>query len=78
MCGLVLALTQISSPAWAGALWVYESGTPDLGTAAAGRAAMALAPTVLRPILISGTPFRRFRHAVPASAAVAVVPGNFL
>ncbi len=41
-CGLVLALTLISSPAWAGALWVYESGGPDLGTAAAGRAAMAL------------------------------------
>ena len=32
----------MSSPAWAGAIWVYESGAPDLGTAAAGRAAMAL------------------------------------
>jgi long-chain fatty acid transport protein len=40
--GLVLALTLMSSPAWAGAIWVYESGAPDLGTAAAGRAAMAL------------------------------------
>ena len=27
---------------WAGAIWLYESGGPDLGTAAAGRAAMAL------------------------------------
>jgi long-chain fatty acid transport protein len=40
--GLVLALIFISSPAWAAALWVYETGGPDLGTAAAGRAAMAL------------------------------------
>ena len=35
-------LDLLSSPAWAGAIWVYESGGPDLGTAAAGRAAMAL------------------------------------
>ena len=41
-CGLVLAVTLMSSPAWSGGLWVYESGGPDLGTAAAGRAAMAL------------------------------------
>ena len=27
--------------AWAGALWLYEGGTPDLGTAGAGRAALA-------------------------------------
>jgi len=26
---------------WAGGLWLYESGAPDLGTAAAGRAALA-------------------------------------
>jgi long-chain fatty acid transport protein len=41
-CGVILALILMSSPAWAGALWIYESGGPDLGTAAAGRAAMAL------------------------------------
>jgi long-chain fatty acid transport protein len=40
--GLVLALILMSSPVWAGAIWLYESGGPDLGTAAAGRAAMAL------------------------------------
>jgi long-chain fatty acid transport protein len=39
---LVLALVLMSAPAWAGAIWVYENGGPDLGTAAAGRAAMAL------------------------------------
>jgi long-chain fatty acid transport protein len=37
--GIVLLL---SSPAGAGGLWLYEMGTPDLGTASAGRAAMAL------------------------------------
>jgi long-chain fatty acid transport protein len=29
-------------PAWAGAIWLYEMATPDQGTAAAGRAALAL------------------------------------
>jgi long-chain fatty acid transport protein len=38
--GIVLIL--LSSPAGAGGLWLYEMGTPDLGTASAGRAAMAL------------------------------------
>jgi long-chain fatty acid transport protein len=38
--GIVLIL--LASPAWAGGLWLYENGTPDLGTAGAGRAAMAL------------------------------------
>ena len=28
-------------PAWAGGVWLYEGGTPDLGTAGAGRAALA-------------------------------------
>jgi long-chain fatty acid transport protein len=40
--GLVLTLILMSSPVKAGAIWLYESGGPDLGTAAAGRAAMAL------------------------------------
>jgi long-chain fatty acid transport protein len=31
----------LTSPAWGGGVWLYEGGTPDLGTAAAGRAAMA-------------------------------------
>ncbi len=31
-----------AAPAWAGGLWLYEgAGTPDLGTATAGRAALA-------------------------------------
>lgn len=29
------------APAWAGGLWVYETATPDVGTASAGRAALA-------------------------------------
>ena len=40
--GLILAVVCLSAHhAWAGGLWLYEMGTPDLGTAAAGRAAMA-------------------------------------
>jgi len=31
----------MASPAWGGGLWLYEQGTPDLGAAAAGRAALA-------------------------------------
>jgi long-chain fatty acid transport protein len=30
-----------AAPAMAAGLWVYEMGTPDLGTASAGRAALA-------------------------------------
>jgi len=36
-----LSLTSSSSSVWAGGAYLYEFGTPDLGTAAAGRAAMA-------------------------------------
>ncbi len=40
--GLVsLVLSLITTTAYAGGLWLYEGGTPDLGTAAAGRAALA-------------------------------------
>jgi long-chain fatty acid transport protein len=28
--------------AWGGGVWLYEGGTPDLGTAGAGRAALAV------------------------------------
>jgi len=31
----------MSSPVWAGGLWLHEAGTPDLGTASAGRTALA-------------------------------------
>lgn len=31
----------MGAPAWAAGLWLYEMGTPDLGTASAGRVAMA-------------------------------------
>jgi long-chain fatty acid transport protein len=37
---MVLGIT-LTPPAWAGGVWLYEGGTPDLGTAAAGRAALA-------------------------------------
>jgi long-subunit fatty acid transport protein len=42
---LVAALLLVRDPlppAWAGAIWLYEMATPDQGTAAAGRAALAL------------------------------------
>jgi long-chain fatty acid transport protein len=38
---LVLGGLALSSPAAAAGFWVYEMGTPDLGTASAGRAALA-------------------------------------
>ena len=44
VCGATLAAAPIAlsaSPAMAAGLWVNEMGTPDLGTAAAGRAALA-------------------------------------
>ena len=43
-CVLGLALMAallVVSPAWGAGLWLYEMGSPDLGTAAAGRAASA-------------------------------------
>ena len=39
--GLVLCATCFATAAWAGGAYIYEVGTPDLGTAAAGRAALA-------------------------------------
>jgi long-chain fatty acid transport protein len=39
--GLTVGLFFWVLPAWAGGLYLYELGTPDLGTAAAGRAALA-------------------------------------
>ena len=45
-CGLgVVALVSVvawTTPAWPGGIWLYEMATPDQGTAAAGRAALAL------------------------------------
>ncbi|RPJ12826.1 MAG: hypothetical protein EHM37_08395, partial [Deltaproteobacteria bacterium] len=38
---VVAACILIVSPVWGAGLWLYEMGTPDLGTAAAGRAALA-------------------------------------
>jgi long-chain fatty acid transport protein len=38
---IMLAGILIGSPSWGAALWLYESGAPDLGTAGAGRAALA-------------------------------------
>ena len=40
MLGLLIVFLLISR-AWGGGVWLYEGGTPDLGTAGAGRAALA-------------------------------------
>jgi long-chain fatty acid transport protein len=40
MLGLLSVFLFIST-AWGGGVWLYEGGTPDLGTAGAGRAALA-------------------------------------
>jgi long-chain fatty acid transport protein len=37
----LLSLFSLVSAAWGGGVWLYEGGTPDLGTAGAGRAALA-------------------------------------
>src|SRR5215831_1433012 len=39
--GMALCVSLFAPAAWAGGIYVYELGTPDLGTAAAGRAASA-------------------------------------
>src|SRR5262245_42312252 len=39
--GVALCVSLFAPAAWAGGIYVYELGTPDLGTAAAGRAASA-------------------------------------
>jgi long-chain fatty acid transport protein len=41
MLGLLSVFLLIST-AWGGGVWLYEGGTPDLGTAGAGRAALAV------------------------------------
>src|SRR5262250_3329964 len=38
---LALGVTLSASSAWAAGLYLYELGTPDLGTAQAGQAALA-------------------------------------
>lgn len=38
---LAFYVTLLASSAWAAGLHLYELGTPDLGTAAAGRAALS-------------------------------------
>ena len=41
MLSIGAAMWLGSGTAWAGGVWVYETATPDLGTASAGRAALA-------------------------------------
>jgi long-chain fatty acid transport protein len=38
---IIFSLGLFVTPAWAGGVWLYELGSPDLGTASAGRAALA-------------------------------------
>ena len=40
-CLTLMAVLLVGSAARGAGLWLYEAGTPDVGTAAAGRAAMA-------------------------------------
>ena len=39
---MLTAMLPGADPAWAAAIWLYEMATPDQGTAAAGRAALAV------------------------------------
>ncbi len=41
LAAAVLSIVLAGTPAYAGGLWLYEVGAPDLGTASAGRAATA-------------------------------------
>jgi hypothetical protein len=43
----VAAGVALASPATAAGFWLYEMGTPDLGSASAGRAAAAKSKPVL-------------------------------
>src|SRR6185369_11225616 len=38
---LAICMTLVTSSSWAAGLYLYENGNPDLGLAAAGRAALA-------------------------------------
>jgi long-chain fatty acid transport protein len=38
---IIAAVCLSTAPAWGAGLWLYEGGQPDVGTAAAGRAALA-------------------------------------
>ena len=38
---ILLSSMMLCAPAWSAGLWLYEGGTPDVGTATAGRAALA-------------------------------------
>jgi long-chain fatty acid transport protein len=38
---MILSISLFTSSAWSGGLWLYEMGSPDVGTANAGRAALA-------------------------------------
>ena len=38
---VILSISIFTKPAWSGGLWLYEAGAPDVGTANAGRAALA-------------------------------------
>jgi long-chain fatty acid transport protein len=42
VAAVLVATLPWASPAWAGGIWLYEMATPDQGTAAAGRAALAV------------------------------------
>jgi long-chain fatty acid transport protein len=42
---VVLATTFFATSAWAGAVWLFEQAAPDMGLAAAGRAALANDPS---------------------------------
>lgn len=41
LCVVLLCVAFLVSSAWGAGLWLYEAATPDMGTAAAGRAALA-------------------------------------
>ena len=45
--GWIQRVHEKPTSSWAAALWLYEGGTPDLGTAAAGRAAAAAAASTV-------------------------------
>jgi len=75
MMAMLVMAGSSSHTAWAGGIWLYEMATPDQGTAAAGRAALALdASTVwLNPAGMT----RLERSQLLLGAGAIVIQNNF-
>jgi len=70
-CGLVLCATLFAMSAWAGGAYIYEVGTPDLGTAAAGRAALAQDAST---VISNPAGMARLDHSQLTTSLYSIIP----